>query len=168
MLCVGIILIASPLKAQKTEISINQIPQAVVKAIQTDFPAWDINKTKWYAYDQDTGDWAPIIEDKNINRYVVEAKGDNYKVQAVYDKTGKLRYSKTTISDSALPKAILDKLATDEYKGWNLVGTQEVIRNFKEDKKTFKVYLQQDSKKKTEYFDRMGNKVKRFGLTSKL
>lgn len=153
------------LKAQRTELNMSQIPQAVVDAIQTDFPTWDINKTKWYAYSQDMSEWAPA--DDGIQYYAVDANGENFKVRAIYTSKGKLRYSKTTIKNSALPHTILNKIKTDEeYKGWTITGTQEVIRDFKEDKKTFKVSIEKDGKKKTVYFDRMGNKVKRRGLSA--
>ncbi|SMO49161.1 hypothetical protein [Fodinibius sediminis] len=154
--------VSVPLKAQKKELNQNQIPQAIVRAIHTDFPSWDMNQTKWYTSGQETRNWTPL---QGADHYVVEGTGRNYKVRAVYSKHGKLRYSKTTITDAPLPRAIMDKLdSEEEYKGWKVTGDQEVIRDFREDRKTYKVYLQRNGEKKSVYFDPMGNKVRRARL----
>lgn len=149
--------------AQKKEMTKDQIPSQIITAIQSDFPSWDMNNTKWYVDSKDIQEWAPL--DENIDRYIVEATGKNYKTHAVYDNKGKLRYSKTTMKDIPLPKAIRDKLASDdEFAGWQLTGNQEVIRNFKADRKTYTLHLEKDGKKKTVHFNRMGEKVKRLNL----
>lgn len=159
---IAIAVIVGPVNAQKQALTKEDIPQAVIVAIQTDFPAWDINKTQWFGYNRETGKWAPVED--GMMHYVVEAKGKNYETRAVYNKKGKLRYSKTVFKNVRLPKAIQDRLASQEYAGWTLTGNQEVIKNFKEDKKYFKVYLQKDGKKKTVYFNRVGELTKRFPI----
>lgn len=151
---------ADKASAQRKEIKKEQVPTAIINAIQIDFPAWNMENTKWYADNQEVKEWAPL--DENVNRYIVEASGKNYKIHAVYNNKGKLRYSKTTIKDSALPRPILNRLASDEeYKGWALTGSQEVIRDFKEDTQVFKVYLEKDGDTKTFRFNRQGERVKR-------
>lgn len=156
------LLIAEPVTAQKQQLTKEDIPEPVIAAIQTDFPAWDMNKTQWFGYNRETGKWAPVED--GMMHYVVEARGENYETRAVYNEMGKLRHSKTVIKDVRLPKAIQDKLASQEYAGWTLTGNQEVIRNFREDRKYFKVNLQKDGKKKTVYFNRSGEKAKRFPI----
>ncbi|WP_142713501.1 hypothetical protein [Fodinibius sediminis] len=139
--------IAGPLKAQ-AELKAEQVPTEIVKSIQTDFPCWDITKTKWYSYGMRTRGWAPINK-AEVDHYVVEVSGKNYRVHAVYEKDGKLRYSKMTISDAPIPRAILDKIASEkEYKGWKVTGDQEIIRNFREDQKIYHVHLERDGDKK--------------------
>lgn len=146
--------------AQKKAVSEDQIPPQIIAAIQSDFPAWDMSKTQWYLDNEDIQEWAP--RDETIDRYVVEMTGRNFKAHAVYDNMGKLRYSKTVAKDIALPPALLKKIANDpDLKGWEIVGDKEVVRDFRADKKTFKVYFEKDGDKKSEYFDSQGNKVKR-------
>ncbi|WP_138429821.1 hypothetical protein [Fodinibius saliphilus] len=148
------------LKAQQKEIAMNQIPKQVVVAIQSDFPGWNINKTKWYLDSEETQEWAPQLT--NINRYIVKGKGNNYRVHAVYNKNGKLLYSKTIGKKIPLPKAIRDKIAKDEaFAGWTITGDKEVMRNFREDKKTYTVYFKRDGKKMSQRFDWNGKKLKK-------
>jgi hypothetical protein len=155
-----ILSISNIVYAQKKELNPNNIPSTVMNAIKTDFPTWNIDKTKWYAYDASTLDWAPI--EGEFSSYIVQARGNNYTVMAVYDETGKLRYSKAILKNIVLPTSITEKLATDDaYQGWRVTGDQEIIRNFKEDRKTYKVTLAKDGKKKSVYFDRMGKEMKK-------
>lgn len=152
---------ANTTSAQRKEIKKEQVPTAIINALQIDFPTWNIENTKWYADNQEVQEWAPLIDEK-VNRYIVEASGQNYKIHAVYNNRGKLRYSRTIIKDTALPRPILTRLASDEeYKEWTLTGNQEVIRNFKEDTQVFKVYLEKDGEKKMYRFNRQGERVKR-------
>lgn len=50
-----------------------------------------------------------------------------------------------------------------KFNDWKITGNQEVIRNFSQDRKFYKVHLEKDGKKTTLYFDRMGNRMKRMG-----
>ncbi|MGM0586908.1 MAG: hypothetical protein ACQETE_00695 [Bacteroidota bacterium] len=157
---ITLLLFSTFAEAQKRELDQKNIPSVILTAIQSDFPTWSMDNTKWYSYDRATSEWAPMKGD--FDSYVVEAKGKGYTIRAIYDETGKLRYSKATMKNAALPTAITQKIAADEaYQGWTITGNQEVIRNFKEDQKTYKVTLAKDGKKKTVYFDRMGNEKKR-------
>lgn len=145
------------LKAQRTQLDRERVPKAVLAAIQSDFPAWDINRTQWYTYDKGAAEWAPVEDGKE--HYLVDGTGKNYKVRAVYNGKGKLLHSKTILENVALPPAILDELSKGEYKDWNIVGSQEVIRNFQEDQKYYNVKIEKDGKRKTVKMDYLGTEV---------
>lgn len=145
---------------QRREITQKEIPEAVVMAIQADFPMWDMKMTKWYTDSKETQGWAP--RHNAIRRYVVGVKGKNYRVRAVYDDTGKLLYSRTIASNVVLPRAILKKISADpELKSWKITKNKEFIRDYRQDKRIYRVYFEKDGKRRTQHFDRMGNKVKR-------
>lgn len=154
---------SSLLFAQNEELKEDQVPEAVVKAIETDFPYWQ--SIKWYAFDEVTNDWAMVTRDGNAQKfmadhYVVTAKGKNVTTHAVYYKNGKLLRSRTQIKDAALPSAVLQTIGK-EYPGWKVVGDLVVIKNFDENKKYFKVELENGGQKQTAYFDHLGQKTTR-------
>lgn len=147
--------------AQMAALNKSEVPPGVLKAIETDFPNLDPSKIEWYSYDQNMEDWAPVNDPSE--HYVVRATGKDYKMRAVYDGTGKLLYSKATVKNTALPSSILDNIEGGQYKGWAVVGDQEVIRDFSQNKKYFRVNLESQGKKAVLYFDHLGNQMSHKG-----
>ncbi|MGM0589184.1 MAG: hypothetical protein ACQETE_12255 [Bacteroidota bacterium] len=157
---IGLSGITKPTLAQRIELNKNNIPIAVVNAIQEDFPNWDIDRTKWFTFDKNSNQWLPI--DPKSSTYVVQVNGKNYTAKAVYNGEGRLLQSKSILKKGALPESIVEKLETREhYKGWKLTGNQEIIRNFNNDRKAYRLTLKKEGKKKVVFFDPKGNKIKR-------
>lgn len=65
--------------------------------------------------------------------YAVVLKGTNMKGELVYDQNGKLKYSKETIKDTALPAPVRNAVVK-KYPGFFFIKDQETI---KEGKSTF-------------------------------
>jgi len=147
-------------QAQTTKLDKKDIPRNLWVTMRTDFPAWDTTKVSFYINDQTLSEWTKL---GGSDYYVVKATGKDFKSQAVYDTNGKLKYSKTTIKNTILPVALRQALESGEYSDWKMTGNQEVIRNFSEDRKYYKVHLEKDGKKTTLYFDRLGNRMNRMG-----
>lgn len=135
-----------PTKA--TEISKEEVPEAVVNAVETDFFSCREN-VKWVSDDQRT----------KADRYVATAKGKNVTCEATYDSDGKLIRSKTVAQNVKLPPAVHQALKS-EYPEWKITGDQAVIRNFDDNTRYFEVYLEKEGESKTVYYNSVGEKVK--------
>ncbi|HYW35230.1 MAG TPA: hypothetical protein VE868_07480 [Balneolaceae bacterium] len=150
------------LAQQKEAMNMSKVPQSVITAIQTDFPSWDLNQSQWYYYpstDDMSGlaDYELIDTTSTIDRYVVSAQGPGYKIKAIYGGNGELRYSKGTYKNWNLPEEIQTKLTSDpRFQGWHHVGNEVVIRDFRNDKKIYKITLANNGNKKTVYFNYLG------------
>ena len=149
--------------AQKKELDKSDVPQSVVKAIETDFPRWE--EINWYAFDEIANQWAAIKKQGKVrgvmpDYYVASASGRNISIEAVYDKNGKLIRSKTVIKNVKLPEPIMSSVK-DEYPDWRIVSDQVVIRDFDKNKKYFQVMIRKENNEKTIYYNAQGNKVKR-------
>lgn len=148
---------------ETVEVSSKELPEAVLSAIETDFPYW--TNIQWFVYDNGLHEWANIKTKMNHSGtepeyYVAKGTGRNITSHAVYRKNGTLLRSKTVIKNTALPRPI-QKVISTEYAGWNITGDEEVIRNFDDNRKYYKVLIEKDGENQTLYFDPMGKKVNR-------
>lgn len=114
-----------------TLIKKEQVPEAVVKAVQTKF---DLNNSatwskfpyalKEYGWVYDVG-----ASDIKLDRYEVTmktTKGDE--LWAVYTSKGELVETRETANNVTPPAHVLAELAKSQYKDWAIVGDKEIIR----------------------------------------
>lgn len=132
---------------QQTKIERSEVPEAVLQAIESDYPSCRGNIT-WYIHNGSS----------NINYYVVSAQGDKITCEAYYDREGNLIHSKTVMKDVALPSPMLEALSTD-YSDWTITQDYIVIRDFDENKMYSGVTVTKGMESKTLYFDSNGEEL---------
>lgn len=101
------------------------------------------------------------LETINLNnstkKYVIEGKSKNEELYAEYNgTTGNLIKSTVIQSDIILPKPIMEKLVSDQYKTWQMVGNKRIIKNFTKDTIRYEVILMKDEELQVVYFNRHG------------
>lgn len=136
------------LEGNTTEISKEDVPEAVVSAIETDYLSCKENIT-----------WRLDDEKATPDHYVATAKGKNVTCEAIYNKDGKLIRSKSITTNIKLPAEVHTAIK-QEYPGWKITGDQAVVRNFDENTKYFEIYLEKEGESKTVYYSAMGKQVK--------
>jgi hypothetical protein len=116
-----------------TTITKEQVPAAVVKAVNTQFDKNNVLTwskfpfaLKEYGWVYDQG-----ASDIKLNRYEVTMKtnsGDE--LWAVYGADGVLVETRETFKNSAIPPSVMESLAKSQYKDWAIIGDKEVIRYY--------------------------------------
>lgn len=151
--------------ATSTLIKKEQVPEAVVKAVQTKF---DLNNSatwskfpyalKEYGWVYDVG-----ASDVKLDRYEVSmktTKGDE--LWAVYTSKGELVETRETVNNVTPPAHVLAELAKSQYKDWTIVGDKEIIkfyhdRNNNSVEQHFRLTVQKDNVKRSISFNFQGS-----------
>jgi len=80
-------------------------------------------------------------------------KGENISLIAIYDEYGYLIRSEYKRKNVALPASLLSHLFEGSYKGWQLNGTELVMKNFDPATIKYKVVLENSTSTKSEVYD---------------
>lgn len=127
----------------------DQVPESIVSAIEADYMSCREDAT-WYVDKDYSADRAEV--------YVAKATGRNMSCEATYDKDGNLIESKTIMTNVKLPEGIL-KAINEEFPGWKITEDQEIIRNFDNSQKYYKVTISSNGETKVLHYDAAGKKV---------
>jgi hypothetical protein len=155
----GIVSIQAQTAQVKIKVREGEIPISVIEAFRRDFQAGK------------SGEWAivpaAIIEEEyvvssynNMNgqkptSYTVVIKGPSIHGEAVYDQSGKLKYSKEIIRDTALPKVVRDAVIR-KYPDYMLIKDQETIKEGKSKFIHYRVIIEKGRDKKALAVDASG------------
>lgn len=139
-------------------------PKEVMDAIQQHFPKAIVEDLRILPAKLYGEHWLVDIEDYSKGTtpefFLVNLKDKNEHFKAVYDPSGKLLSSKTTILESKLPVKVTSAIAS-QYPGWMIVNTIEKITT-KESifKEAYHVEIQKGQLFKTLFFDNNGNTIR--------
>ena len=139
-------------------------PKEVMKAIQRNFPKALVEDLQILPAKLYGEHWRVDFQDDSKSTspeyYLVNLKDEKEHFKAVYDSSGKLLSSKTTIIESKLPMKVTSAIAS-RYPGWVIVNTIEKITTEENSiKEVYHVEVQKDQLFKTLFFDKNGNIVK--------
>jgi hypothetical protein len=137
----------SLLFAQQNEIERSEVPEAVLKAIESDYLSCS-GEINWFVR-EGTGD---------IIYYVVSASGENITCEATYDREGNLIHSRTVMTNAKLPSAVTRALSAN-YPEWRITEDHVVIRDFDRNKMYSEVEITRRGESKTLYFDSNGEEL---------
>jgi hypothetical protein len=149
----------------KTTIMQDQVPAAVVKAVQTKF---DIsNSATWSKFPYALKEYGWVYDvgasDIKLDRYQVmmkTKKGDN--LWAVYTTKGELVETRETVNNVAPPANVLEALSKSQYKDWTIVGDKEIIRFYHDQNNSsveqhFRLTVEKDNVKRSISFNFQGS-----------
>lgn len=162
-------LIAGAAMAQEETLTLKAVkkgeePKEVMDAIKQDFPQ-AIAAVLAFLPDKLYGEkWSIDLTDNldgdTPNFYQVNLKEKNQSYQAVYDKTGKVLYSKTVIEQAKLPKEVMATVSA-KYPGWNIVkDTEKITVKQGGAKEVFRVEIKQEKKRRSLFLDYGGKLIK--------
>jgi hypothetical protein len=114
-----------------TPVKKGEEPKAVMDAIRNDFPKGmiaDLNFLPLVLYGEQ---WSVrtegnVKQSDNVKFYQVNIKEGPQSYQAVYDKHGKLHYSKRIIKHAELPQAVVDAI-TVAHPDYKIINDREKI-----------------------------------------
>lgn len=110
-----------------------QIPAAVVKAVNTDFTSEQAFRYGKFPYVLEKHGWIVAKSQPNVKPdfYEVNIKAhDGSDIYAVYSPDGTIIESRTIRKNAALPPSVLKALENSRYKGWNVASDKEIIKYF--------------------------------------
>jgi hypothetical protein len=145
--------------AEGSKLSINEVPEAVLKAMKTDFALDDpLTWTKFpYALKEYGWVYDKAASGVKPDRYEVSMKTTNGDILfAVYSANGTLISTKETYINSTIPASVKEKLANSIYKDWAVVGTKEIIKYYYDKNSVdqhFRVTVAKDNVKRTISFN---------------
>lgn len=98
-----------------------------------------------------------FIFDETVDEFAGELtarmKGDNISLMATYDKEGQLIASRYKRIDVALPNCLLAYLTESQYEGWQIIGSEMVIKDFDPATSQYTVFLENATSVRSEKFD---------------
>jgi hypothetical protein len=117
--------------AISTNIAKDQVPAAIVKAVNVQFDK--NNPVTWskfpYALKEYGWVYDVAAENLKLDRYEVTMKtpkGDD--LWAVYTNKGELVETREISKNTVIPQSIMDEFNKSQYKDWNIVGNKEIIK----------------------------------------
>jgi hypothetical protein len=139
-------------------------PKAVMDAIKQDFPKAIVGDlsflpAKLYG-EQWSIDLKEDLDRSNPDLYLVSLKEANDSYKAVYDKSGKVLSSKTTIKQTQLPTEVT-KAISAKYPDWKIVNDREKI-TYKKNylKEVYHVQIQENNMNRSLFLDNSGKLIK--------
>ena len=147
--------IMTTIHAQSAQVKIKvkeaEIPVSVVESFKKDFRGgqaeeWDIVPAAIVGEEYVVSGFDNLDGEKPTS-YAVIIKGTNTRAEAVYDKNGKLKYSKEVIKDTALPVAIRNAV-TKKYPGFALISDQETIKEGRSNFIHYRIIIEKGKEKK--------------------
>jgi hypothetical protein len=136
-----------------------QIPPAIVKAVQQDFATGQAFTWGKFPYVLEKHGWIVAADAVNQkpDRYEVKIKThDGGDIYAVYSPDGTIIQSRVIRKDAALPSNVTQALAKSQYKDWKVVGDKELIKyyNTKKDvEEHYRITVEKNNVKKTISFN---------------
>jgi hypothetical protein len=136
-----------------------QIPAAIVKAVNTDFAAEQAFRWGKFPYVLEKYGWIIAKDQTNVkpDYYEVNIKAhDGSDIYAIYSPDGTIIQSRTFRKNAALPPKVLKALEKSQYKGWNVVGDKELIKYYKSKndvEEHFRITVEKNNVKKTISFN---------------
>lgn len=144
---------------EKFELTKDQIPPVVLKAVNTEFTmnnphSWtkfpyNLKEYGW-VYDKSTSDVKPDLYEVNMKTNT----GNEF--FAVYSKDGNLVATREMSVNIPVPPAVKEALLKSKYKDWTIVGTKEKIRYYHDKKNVvqhFRVTVEKDNVKRSISFN---------------
>jgi hypothetical protein len=87
------------------------------------------------------------LDGEKPTSYAVTIRGTNMRTEALYDRNGKLKYSKEVIKDAALPVAIRNAVVA-KYPGFALIKDQETIKEGRSNFIHYRVIIEKGKERK--------------------
>jgi hypothetical protein len=144
---------------EKAEVKKADVPLAVTKAATTDFKDYIPTKFSTVGFKLMPYGWSAntdIKEDLDHYELHLTANNGSY-LDALYSPDGNLERYKKVIKNEVVPKAIMESIATSEYKDWKLTADQEIITGDpREVKDHYIIKLKNGAKTKTLFFTDKG------------
>lgn len=144
-----------------TILSKDQIPAAVLKAVNTQFDK--SNPLTWSKFPYALKEYGWVYDvgasDIQLNRFEVTMKTDKGNdLWAVYDSDGGLVETREMSTNIPVPRYVQEELAASQYKDWTIVGNKEIIRYYHDHNKTsaeqhFRVTVEKDKAKRSLSFN---------------
>lgn len=124
--------------AQVGTIPKDQVPQAVVQAVSTQFDK--NNPLTWskFPYALKEYGWVYDLGAQNValDRYEVTMKTDRKSdLWAIYTKDGELVETREMSTNIAIPQSVMEQFMKSKYKDWKIVGNKEIIRFYHDHEK---------------------------------
>lgn len=98
-----------------------------------------------------------FIYDETVDEFARELtarmKGETLSFFALYDKQGHLIRSNYKRNNVALPKCLLSYLTEGNYKGWQITGSEMVLKDFDPTSIKYKVMLENHTSATSEVYD---------------
>lgn len=111
----------------------DQVPQAIVKAVNTDFQSGDAFRWGKFPYVLEKYGWV-VAKDAGNNKpdqYEVYIKAhDGSDIYAIYLPDGTILQSRTIRKNAPLPLSVEQALAKGQYKDWKIIGDKELIKYY--------------------------------------
>jgi len=136
-----------------------QIPTAIVKAVQQDFATGQAFTWGKFPYVLEKYGWIVAADAVNQkpDRYEVNIKAhDGSDIYAIYSPDGTIIQSRIIRKNAALPSNVIQALGKSQYKDWKVVGDKELIRyyNTKKDvEEHYRITVEKNNVKKTISFN---------------
>jgi hypothetical protein len=136
-----------------------QVPDAIVKAVNSDFATGEAFKWGKFPYILEKYGW--VIESgaagQSPDRYEVNIKAtDGSDIYAIYSADGTIIQSRTVRKNASLPYSVSLALGKSQYKDWTVVGDKELIKywNSKNDiEEHFRITVEKNNVKKSISFN---------------
>jgi hypothetical protein len=116
-----------------TTITKDQVPAAVLNAVNTKFNLKDVKTWSKFPYALKEYGWVydQASEDMKLNRYEVTMKTQNGgELWAVYGANGDLIETNELNVNVELPQSVMESLSKSQYKDWKVVGNKEIIKYY--------------------------------------
>ena len=118
-----------------TTITKDQVPAAVLKAVQTQFDF--SNPVTWSKFPYALKEYGWVYDvgasDIKLDRYEVILKNkEGHDLWAIYAANGDLIESRETANNVAMPINIQLALSKSQYKDWKVVGDKEIIKFYRD------------------------------------
>ena len=100
--------------------------------------------------------WAFVFDetvDESARELTARMKGEDIYFYAVYDEEGDVIRSIYKQTDVALPNCLLANLTEGSYRGWQITGSEMVMKDFETSSVKYKVKLQNKTSATSEIFD---------------
>jgi hypothetical protein len=144
-----------------TTITKDQVPPAVLKAVNTQFDKNDPMTWSKFPYALKEYGWVYDVgaSDLALNHYEVTMKTKSGSdLWAVFDAQGEIIESREVSKNIAIPRHIQLALANSQYKDWPIVGDKEIIKFYHDHNNSsveqhFRVTVEKDKVKRSISFN---------------
>jgi hypothetical protein len=117
--------------AVSNHISKDQVPAAVVKAVNVEFDKNNPQTWSKFPFALKEYGWVYDVASENLqlDRYEVTMKTPTgADLWAVYTNKGELVETREMSKNTVIPQAIMAEFNNSQYKDWTIVGNREIIR----------------------------------------
>ena len=113
------------------KISKDQIPPAVVKAVNVQFDK--DNPVTWSKFPYALKEYGWVYDvgagNLDLDRYEVTLKTNKgYDLWAVYTNKGELVETREMGTNIPVPQSVMERFLKSQYKDWKIIGNREIIR----------------------------------------